>query len=83
MNIGIIGLGLIGGSLARSIRSHTQHTVWGYDIDPATMLRAEGDLFLCGMTPAELSQKLGVPVRPVRGDGAELLAAMLGVECPY
>ena len=50
---------------------------------PATMLRAEGDLFLCGMTPAELSQKLGVPVRPVRGDGAELLAAMLGVECPY
>ena len=50
---------------------------------PATTLRAEGDLFLCGMTPAELSQKLNVPLRPVRGDGAELLAAMLGVECPY
>ncbi|MBR6726736.1 MAG: DUF512 domain-containing protein [Clostridia bacterium] len=50
---------------------------------PATMLRAEGDLFLCGMSPAELSQTLGVPIRPVRGDGAELLAAMLGVECPY
>jgi NifB/MoaA-like Fe-S oxidoreductase len=50
---------------------------------PATMLRAEKDLFLCGMTPAELSETLNVPIRPVRGDGAELLAAMLGVECPY
>ena len=50
---------------------------------PATMLRADGDLFLCGMSPAELSEKLGVSIRPVRGDGAELLAAMLGVECPY
>ena len=50
---------------------------------PATMLRAEGDLFLCGMTPAELSSKLNVPLRAVRGEGAELLAAMLGVACPY
>ena len=50
---------------------------------PATMLRAEGDLFLCGMTPQELSRRLGAPIRPVRGDGAELLSAMLGVACPY
>ncbi len=50
---------------------------------PATMLRAEGDLFLCGMTPAELSAQLHVPIRAVRGEGAELLAAMLGVACPY
>lgn len=41
MTIGIIGLGLIGGSLAMSIRKHTGHTVLGYDIDPATMLRAK------------------------------------------
>ena len=41
MIIGIIGLGLIGGSLAMSIRRHTNHTVLGYDIDPATMLRAK------------------------------------------
>ena len=41
MNIGIIGLGLIGGSLARSIRANTSHTVYGYDIDVATMLRAK------------------------------------------
>ena len=50
---------------------------------PATMLRAEGDLFLCGMSPAELSEALHTPIRPVRGDGAELLAAMLGVACPF
>ena len=40
MKIGIIGLGLIGGSLAMSIRNHTEHTVFGYDIDPQVMLRA-------------------------------------------
>lgn len=40
MKIGIVGLGLIGGSLAMSIRSHTEHTVFGYDIDPSVMLRA-------------------------------------------
>ena len=45
---------------------------------PATTLRAEGDLFLCGMTPGELSLTLGVPVVPVKGDGAALLAALVG-----
>ena len=40
MTIGIIGLGLIGGSLAMSLRRHTSHTVLGRDIDAATMLRA-------------------------------------------
>jgi NifB/MoaA-like Fe-S oxidoreductase len=50
---------------------------------PAAMLRAEGDLFLCGMTPKELSERLQVPIRAVKNDGAELLAAMLGVKCPY
>ena len=50
---------------------------------PATMLRADGDLFLCGMSPDELSERLNVPLRPVPGDGGALLAAMLGTECPY
>ena len=47
---------------------------------PATMLRAEGDLFLCGMTPEELSEALRVPVRAVRNEGAALLCALLGSE---
>ena len=40
MKIGIVGLGLIGGSMAMSIRRHTEHTVFGYDIDPRVMLQA-------------------------------------------
>ncbi|MBE6629493.1 MAG: DUF512 domain-containing protein [Ruminococcaceae bacterium] len=47
---------------------------------PATMLRAEGDLFLCGMSPAEMENKLKVPVRAVRNEGAALCAALLGCE---
>ncbi len=50
---------------------------------PATTLRAEGDLFLCGMTPAELQEKLGVPVIPTKGEGAALLSALLGVPAPW
>lgn len=40
MNVGIIGLGLIGGSLAKSLKENTGHTVWGYDIDPTVISRA-------------------------------------------
>jgi putative radical SAM enzyme (TIGR03279 family) len=47
---------------------------------PAAMLRAEGDLFLCGMTPDELAERLGTPISAVNGDGRELMAALLGCE---
>lgn len=43
-----------------------------------TTLRADGDLFLCGMTPAELSGRLGVPLRFIGEDGAEFVEALLG-----
>ena len=45
-----------------------------------TSLRAEGDLFLCGMSRSDLSEKLGVPVIPVENDGAAFLSALLGEE---
>ena len=45
---------------------------------PAVTLRAEGDLFLDGMTPTALSEALGVPITPVKNDGAALLAALVG-----
>ena len=32
MKIGVVGLGLIGGSLARQIMRNTEHTVYAYDI---------------------------------------------------
>ena len=34
MNITIVGLGLIGGSLAKAISSRTSHIVFGFDRDP-------------------------------------------------
>jgi prephenate dehydrogenase len=40
MNIGIIGLGLIGGSLARAFKK-TGYATFGYDVSEETMLKAE------------------------------------------
>ncbi len=46
---------------------------------PENTLRAGEDMFLDDMTPTELSEKLGVPVRPGRNDGAAFIKEMLGV----
>ena len=46
---------------------------------PAVMLRADEEIFLDDTTPCELSERLGVPMRAVRSDGAELIAALLGL----
>ncbi|MBQ8537680.1 MAG: prephenate dehydrogenase/arogenate dehydrogenase family protein [Clostridia bacterium] len=40
MNIAIIGLGLIGGSMAKAIKAYTNHTVWGADLDESTLAAA-------------------------------------------
>ena len=41
MKIGIVGLGLIGGSLARAIKANTAHTVWGTDLQRPVVYRAK------------------------------------------
>ncbi len=41
MNIALIGLGLIGGSIGRATLKNTEHNVFGYDIDESVMLKAE------------------------------------------
>lgn len=40
MEIGIVGLGLIGGSMAKAISLNTDNTVYGYDISEQTMRKA-------------------------------------------
>ena len=41
MKIGIIGLGLIGGSMAKAIRLNTDHYVLGTDLDEKVVTRAK------------------------------------------
>lgn len=40
MEIGIVGLGLIGGSLAKAISQNTDHTVYGFDISDQVVKKA-------------------------------------------
>lgn len=51
MNVGIVGLGLIGGSMAKSTKTRTAHTVWATDLDAETMMLAR----LSGAVDAPLS----------------------------
>ncbi|MBR4305054.1 MAG: prephenate dehydrogenase [Clostridia bacterium] len=51
MIIGIIGLGLIGGSMAKAVKAATSHTVLGIDIDGETMTLAR----LTGAIDGELT----------------------------
>ena len=47
---------------------------------PPNVLRSEGDLFLCGMSIDELSEKLNVKIRLSGNDGTGFISAMLGIE---
>ena len=43
MTVGILGLGLIGGSLARALSARTAHRVVGLDTDEAVLAQARAD----------------------------------------
>ena len=45
---------------------------------PAVTLRAEGDLFLDGLSPEDVSRELSVPVCFIKNDGGELMDAFNG-----
>lgn len=51
MTIGIVGLGLIGGSIAKAIKENTVHTVLGFDIAPTVVCKAK----LIGAIDGELT----------------------------
>lgn len=54
MNIAIVGLGLIGGSIAKAIKYNTDNTVYGYDIDRGVLLKAK----LLGAVDEELTSDI-------------------------
>lgn len=51
MNIGIVGLGLMGGSMAKSIKARTAHGVFGLDLNEETMTMAR----MCGAIDGSLT----------------------------
>lgn len=51
MNIGIAGLGLMGGSFAKAVKERTEHRVYGCDTDRSTFLAAK----MFGVLDGELS----------------------------
>ena len=53
MNIGIIGLGLIGGSMAKSFKSRTDYKIYAYDINKSEIYAA----LLYGAIDCELQKK--------------------------
>ena len=56
MTVGIVGLGLIGGSLAKAFRARTGHAVLGMDRDPAPLAAARAAGLLDGvLAPESLS----------------------------
>ena len=46
---------------------------------PAACLRAEGDVLLDDMSPADISQRLGVPVSPADADARKFISAILAI----
>lgn len=89
MKVGIVGLGLIGGSMAKSIKARTGHTVYGTDLDGETMTLAR----LCGAVDAALTEETlpecdliflairpGAAVEWVRRSGAQIAKSAILVD---
>ena len=89
MNVGIVGMGLIGGSMAKSIKARTGHTVFGSDLDAETMTLAR----MCGAIDAPLTDEnlpqcglILIAIRPgaavewVRAHGAQISKTAIAVD---
>ena len=66
MNVGIVGLGLIGGSMAKSIKHRTAHTVWGVDLDAETMTLARLSGAIDGVLTGEILPRCDLVLVAIR-----------------
>ena len=55
MLIGVVGLGLIGGSMARAIKKNTSHSVYGYDLQESVLEEALSTGVIDGLLENHLS----------------------------
>ncbi|MCL2104158.1 MAG: prephenate dehydrogenase/arogenate dehydrogenase family protein, partial [Kiritimatiellaeota bacterium] len=79
MTVGIIGLGLIGGSLAKAFRARTPHTVAGLDRDPGAVAAARAAGVLDGeLAPDSLAACDVLIVALPPGASREFLAEHAG-----
>lgn len=74
--VNVSGL-LTGGDMIRAAKGKT---LGDELLIPGSTLRSEGDLFLDGVSLAQMQETLGVPVTPVQNDGGKLLSALIGKE---
>ncbi|MBP3436139.1 MAG: prephenate dehydrogenase [Clostridia bacterium] len=90
MTVGVVGLGLIGGSLAKALKAKTQHTVLGCDTNEATVRYAELIGCIDGRLTAEtlsqcefvlLAVYPGATVDYVRDHAAEFAAGTIVIDC--
>ena len=55
--VGVVGLGLIGGSMAKAIHAYTDCTLYGYDTDGAVLSRAlDEGVVSAALTPERLPE---------------------------
>ena len=66
----------------QDVASQLQGKILGEELlFPSVMLKADEEVFLDNKTPQDLSLALGgIPCRGVRGDGAEFMHALLGID---
>ena len=60
--VGVVGLGLIGGSMAKAIHQYTDCTLLGYDLDGAVLAVAAADERAVNHQAAMLCRARGIPV---------------------
>ncbi len=90
MNIGVVGLGLIGGSIAKSAKKNTKFKVYGYDINKNIVKNAVEDKFLDGELTEEkipLCDYIFIPLYPeavieyVRNNAAFFKPESVVIDC--